>query len=61
MTKTVTVTLRIAPEEHAGWTAAAAADGRSLASWIRRQCAHGQPAPAPDSKPKKPKGGRRAR
>lgn len=51
--KSLTITLRLAPDEHATWVAAAAADGRSLSSWIRRQCALGAAA-APASSPRVP-------
>lgn len=52
-TKNVTITLRLAPEEHAAWSAAAVADGRSLSSWIRRQCGSALPAELPKPRPKR--------
>jgi predicted HicB family RNase H-like nuclease len=44
---TKTITLRVPPEEHAAWQAAAAADQRTLSSWIRKQCSVVAPPVAP--------------
>jgi predicted HicB family RNase H-like nuclease len=52
--KNLTITLRLSPEEHAVWVVAAAADGRTLSSWIRRQCAIGA-ASMPLAAPKPPR------
>lgn len=50
--KNLTITLRLSPEEHAVWVAAATADGRTLSSWIRRQCAVGAAKSKPLLTPK---------
>lgn len=44
---TKTITLRLPPEEHAAWQTAAAADQRTLSSWIRKQCSVVAPSAAP--------------
>jgi predicted HicB family RNase H-like nuclease len=53
--KNLTITLRLSPEEHAVWVDAATADGRTLSSWIRRQCAIGasRAKPLPTSTPRR--------
>jgi predicted HicB family RNase H-like nuclease len=53
--KNLTITLRLSPEEHAVWVDAATADGRTLSSWIRRQCAIGaaRAKPLPTPKPRR--------
>lgn len=57
MGKSKVINLRIAPEEHAAWDAAAEAAGLKLSEWIRRRC-NGTttieaPPPAAAPKPKK--------
>lgn len=46
MNKDVTVRLRITPEEHTAWLAAAELEQMTLSQWIRRRC-HGLAAAAP--------------
>lgn len=55
MNKDVTVRLRITPEEHTAWLAAADLEQMTLSQWIRRRC-HGLTATAPTMPhtPKKP-------
>ena len=51
--KTVTITLRIAPDEHASWTSAAIAEDRLLSSWICRQCNAAVPTPTTTKRAKR--------
>jgi predicted HicB family RNase H-like nuclease len=52
-TKNVTITLRLDPDEHETWVAAAEADGRTLSSWIRRQCSTSVAIETPKPRPKR--------
>ena len=65
--KTAQVTLRMTEAEREAWEEAARLDGRTLSAWIVRRC-NGEPSTAPVlsstaavSKPRKPRGKRKAR
>jgi len=47
MTRTLSVSLllRLSPAQRERWRAAAAADGRNLSAWVRRQCDAAAPCP----------------
>jgi hypothetical protein len=53
-TPKVVVSIRIAPSQHTAWTAAAAADDRSLANWLQRCCDHAAAAAGFDPKSETP-------